>query len=182
PLPYRRPRMRGPSRGMIGALLVLAVIVFVVYYSVRGTPFWFTPESQRVPTSGPAGFVTETTVSDVPATGSGTNAPVMPAPVTPPRAATAPPEPKPDAAAEAPAPNRYGLEVATFIFEERARSERARLAEAGIRARVLTKWEYGSKVYRVVIGAYPKPGLAERAADSLLARGVVLQARVVSLR
>ena len=73
----------------------------------------------------------------------------------------------------------FGLEVATFIFEERARVERERLAAAGLRARVVTTLEYGSRVYRVVLGGFPDPASAERAADSLLLNGVVLQARVI---
>ena len=80
----------------------------------------------------------------------------------------------------APAPT-FGLEVATFIFEERARVERERLAAVGLRARVITTLEYGSRVYRVVLGGFPDPAAAERAADSLLLNGVVLQARVIKV-
>jgi len=76
--------------------------------------------------------------------------------------------------------SRYALEVASFIFEERARQERDRLAAAGLHARVVTTLEFGSRVYRVVVGGYAHPAAAERAADSLLSNGVVLQARVVS--
>ena len=77
--------------------------------------------------------------------------------------------------------DRYGLEVATFIFEDRARMERDRLVASGLRARLVTTVEYGSRVYRVVLGGYPHPAAAERAADSLLSNGVVLQARVVTV-
>jgi len=76
--------------------------------------------------------------------------------------------------------SKFALEVASFIFEERARQERDRLSEAGLHARVITTLEFGSRVYRVVIGGYPHPAAAERAADSLLSNGVVLQARVVT--
>ncbi|MGH7731745.1 MAG: SPOR domain-containing protein, partial [Candidatus Eiseniibacteriota bacterium] len=79
----------------------------------------------------------------------------------------------------APVRKTFGLEVATFIFEERARMERDRLAALGLRARVVTTVEYGSRVYRVVLGGYPDPAAAERAADSLLSNGVILQARVL---
>jgi hypothetical protein len=78
-----------------------------------------------------------------------------------------------------PPAGKFGLEVATFIFEERARVERDRLAANGLRARLVTTIEYGSRVYRVVVGGYPHPAAAERAADSLLSNGAVLQARVV---
>jgi sporulation related protein len=88
--------------------------------------------------------------------------------------------PAPVESARRPAPaTTFGLEVATFIFEERARVERERLAAAGLRARVVTTLEYGSRVYRVVLSGFPDPAAAERAADSLLLNGVVLQARVI---
>lgn len=73
----------------------------------------------------------------------------------------------------------FGLEVATFIFEDRARTERDRLSGYGLRARVVTTVEYGSRVYRVVLSGYADPAAAERAADSLLTVGAVLQARVI---
>jgi cell division protein FtsN len=79
------------------------------------------------------------------------------------------------------AASRFGLEVATFIFEGRAETERQRLATAGQRVRILSTWEYGSRVYRVVIGSYRSTAAAERAADSVLSSGLVLQARVVTL-
>ena len=79
-----------------------------------------------------------------------------------------------------PAPPRFALEVASFIFEERARLERDRLNDAGLPARVTSTTEFGSRVYRVVVGGYANPAAAERAADSLLSSGVVLQARVVT--
>jgi len=76
---------------------------------------------------------------------------------------------------------RFGLEVATSIFEERARTERQRLAAAGYNVRLVTAQEYGSTVYCVVLGSYPQRETAERAADTLLSGGIVLQARIVTL-
>lgn len=90
------------------------------------------------------------------------------------------PQPIPGEPAQPGAPPRFALEVASFIFEERARLERDRLAGAGLQARVTTTVEFGSRVYRVVVGSYPHPAAAERSADSLLSNGVVLQARVVT--
>src|SRR5215510_4231238 len=97
-----------------------------------------------------------------------------------PRLAGAESAPTVEPAKHASPSSRFALEVASFIFEERARQERDRLAAAGLRARVVTTLEFGSRVYRVVVGGYPHPAAAERAADSLLSNGVVLQARVVS--
>jgi hypothetical protein len=52
---------------------------------------------------------------------------------------------------------------------------------SGHRARLLTAWEGGSPIYRVVLGRFPDEAAAERAADELLATGTVQQARVVTL-
>jgi hypothetical protein len=80
----------------------------------------------------------------------------------------------------APTP-RFGLEVASFIVEDRALAERERLAAAGHRVRLTTEWEGGSAVYRVVLGSFASPAAAERAADGLLSAGTIQQARVVPL-
>jgi cell division protein FtsN len=92
------------------------------------------------------------------------------APLREPRA-SAPPEPS--------AP-RLALEVAVFIFPDRAEAERQRLAAAGHRVRVVTGWEDGAPSYRVVVGSYSSRAAAERAADALLRSGLVQQARVVT--
>jgi cell division protein FtsN len=77
---------------------------------------------------------------------------------------------------------RFGIEVAAFIFPDRAEAERARLAAAvGERARVVTEWENGAPTYRVVLGPYVSRAAAERAADTVLQAGLVQQARVVNV-
>lgn len=83
--------------------------------------------------------------------------------------------------AESPDAVRVGLEVATYIFRERAEDERARLVAAGYRARVKTAWENGAPSYRVIVGPYRGWAAAERAADELLATGMVGQARAIKL-
>ena len=204
PAPARRapsllPR-RAPSRGVMGAIAALCAVALVAFYSVR-TPFWFEPESRRAARVSPPpdrGSETATdteptgTVAEPPATAPGpTTTPARETPVHASRSSAAARESGRPASALRAAPadsarrgdaaDRYGLEVASFIFEDRAKSERARIAAAGYPVRVVSRFEYGSRVYRVVVGSYARPGAAERAADSLLARGLVLQARVVSL-
>ncbi len=76
---------------------------------------------------------------------------------------------------------RLGLEVANFIVEGRALSERDRLAASGHSVHVRTEWENGTATYRVVLGSFASRSEAERVADELLSNGTVRQARVVSL-
>lgn len=200
--PRRRRRSGGP--GLLITIATLCVIAFVVRMSTRGTLVPPGGEPVRpTPTSAPvverrtdvheprptASSVREPASTDAPT--AGPRGPLEPAPVLrPPVPKTSMPE-LASASGSAPgsveptrraAPTRkFGLEVATFIFEERARVERERLLAIGLRARVVTTLEYGSRVYRVVLGGYPDPAAAERAADSLLSNGIVLQARVVSV-
>ena len=197
-----RKRRRSGNQGLLIAVAAVCIIAFVVRMSVRGNlvPPGAGPD-RPTPTSAPRPAVSEPppAVADREAPAVREPAPSVhppartetaPAPISssrpaPPRTAPAPtstsgPAPAPVEAARRAAPaTRFGLEVATFIFEERARVERERLAAIGLRARVVTTLEYGSRVYRVVLGGFPDPAAAERAADSLLLNGVVLQARVI---
>jgi hypothetical protein len=205
PKPRRASRSRGGwgrrrSNGgsLLFALAVVVIVAVVVRQSVR--------QDLVSPASGPdRAAPTSARIVEPPASRP-EPAPAVPAPAV--TAPTAAPEersaaalgeprrlhqatdpatsgsatPSADGAARRERPSgRYGLEVATFIFEDRARMERDRLVASGLRARLVTTVEYGSRVYRVVLGGYPHPAAAERAADSLLSNGVVLQARVVTV-
>ena len=76
----------------------------------------------------------------------------------------------------------YGVAVATFLFEDRATTEREKLAAGtGLTARIVTAREDGTDVYRLVLGSYPDRATAERGASDLVRRGLVDEARVVSL-
>lgn len=199
-----RRRRRSGSQGLLIAVAALCVVAFIVRMSLRGSlvPPTAGPAPPS-PTSAPA----VDRPADVPDAATTSRAPVVrdPAPANPPASRDPvrqepvtilrPPATETAQPLRAPAPGaapgpveparrsatsgRFGLEVATFIFEERARVERDRLADAGLHARIITTLEYGSRVYRVVLGGYPDPAAAERAADSLLSNGVVLQARVI---
>jgi cytoskeletal protein RodZ len=97
---------------------------------------------------------------------------------------------KPSAPAAASAPGvpkvvekgPFGLDVGTFIVEDRANSEQARLAEAtGLVGKVVTRNEDGGDVYHVVLGSFATRAAAEKKAEALVAKGQVNQARPVSL-
>jgi hypothetical protein len=86
--------------------------------------------------------------------------------------------PKPAAAA---ASKRYGVVVGTFLDQERATSEAARIgAAAGLPFRTMTVQEDGAAVYRVVLGHFDTNTAAEHAATDLIVKGLANEARVVS--
>ena len=87
--------------------------------------------------------------------------------------------PAPAPAAE---PGPFGLDVGTFLVEDRATSEQQRLsASTGLAGKVVTRNEDGADVYHVVLGSFPSRAAAERKAGSLVAKGLVNQARTVPL-
>lgn len=205
--PRPRRRRHSGSQGLLIGIAALCAVAFIVRMSLRGSllppgsepprpvetsarpaePQSSAPESPPTgsprraaaerepapPTSAPAADA----IRDEPLIGGRSTAQRL-SPSLPLAAPTTPAESVAPVRHEAPA-GRFGLEVATFIFEERARVERDRLVQNGLRARLVTTVEYGSRVYRVVVGGFPHPAAAERAADSLLSNGVVLQARVI---
>jgi sporulation related protein len=76
----------------------------------------------------------------------------------------------------------FGLDVGTFLAEERATSELARLSTAtGLKGKVVTRNEDGGDVYHVVLGSFATRGAADKRAESLVARALVNQAQSVSL-
>ncbi len=114
--------------------------------------------------------------------------------------ATPPPAPKPAATVKPAAPTgssattaaatpavakpaapkaSFGISVGSFLAEERAASELARLsASTGVKGRVMPTPDGD---YRVVLGSYPDKNAAENAAGDLIGSGKVDEARVVSL-
>ena len=76
----------------------------------------------------------------------------------------------------------FGLDVSTFLLEDRANSEQARLSAAlGLPGRVVTRNEDGGDVYHVVLGSFATRAAAEKKAEGLVAKDQVNQARTVSL-
>lgn len=76
----------------------------------------------------------------------------------------------------------FGLDVGTFLVEDRANSEQVRLATAtGLAGRVVTRNEDGGDVYHVVLGSFATRAAAEKRAEALVAKGQVNQARPIPL-
>jgi hypothetical protein len=76
----------------------------------------------------------------------------------------------------------FGLDVGTFLAEDRANSELTRLAGAtGLKGKVVTLSEDGGDVYHVVLGSFPTRAAAERRAESLLGKALVNQAQTIPL-
>ncbi|HVP14565.1 MAG TPA: hypothetical protein VMS88_03410 [Terriglobales bacterium] len=75
---------------------------------------------------------------------------------------------------------RYGIEVATFMFEDRAREERDKLAAAtDAGCSVAPAFEDGARVYRLLVGPLTGRARAESLGTDLFGRGLIHEARVV---
>lgn len=101
------------------------------------------------------------------------------------RAAASPPAAGGDAAPVVPKvveKGPFGLDVGTFLAEDRATSELTRLATAtGLKGKVITRNEDGGDVYHVVLGSFATRGAADKRAESLVGRSLVNQAQSISL-
>lgn len=76
----------------------------------------------------------------------------------------------------------YGIAAGNYLDENRAGEESARLADlTGLPGRVVRYDDGGTAMYRVVIGNFADEASAERAADRLLSRPGVREARVIVL-
>ena len=76
----------------------------------------------------------------------------------------------------------FGIVVGTFLNERRAQAERTRLSESTeFTTRVIPVAEDTVSMYRVVVGSFADRMSAERAASDLVQKGVVSDARVVSV-
>jgi len=194
----------------IGAIVAIAVVGFLVMRNnaekpaapaatqapVEPVP---TPTDSAALATTPAATGTTTPPAGATAAPHGaTTAPTAAAttpPATTPKPAATPSATKPAGAAAgataaagaataaAPAPPRkYGIEVGRFLNEERATSEKDRLATAtGLEGRVLTAKEDGEDVWRVVLGSFDGRAPADKAANDLIGKGSVGQAVVVAL-
>jgi len=117
---------------------------------------------------------------------SGAQAPppetTAPAPSTPTAEVASPSAEASASPVKPPAPKVFALEVATFIIQERAQSECDLLAEStNLKARLRTRTgSDGVVIYRVLLGRFDDEQAAETAADDLLTRGLVSEARVIS--
>jgi cell division protein FtsN len=114
-----------------------------------------------------------------------------PAPKAPTPTASAP---KPSAGASAAAPKTappaepvaakpaekgpFGLDVGTFLDEDRAKAELEKLSTAtGLKGTVITRED----VFHVVLGSFPTRSAANKRAEALVAKSLVSQAESISL-
>ncbi|MGH2399473.1 MAG: hypothetical protein ACRDF6_06470, partial [bacterium] len=103
-------------------------------------------------------------------------------PISSARVATTPAKPKPARPAAA-SPNRYGIAVGTYLNSERAEFESQRLSAATrLRGRVNQIDEDSLPAYQIILGSFTGFDAAEEVASALIARGVVVEARVVTQR
>ena len=193
----RRGRGGSPVTAIAITVAVLAVVALLIRERTRLAP----ASPGAITTSAPAAPAVPATSDAVPEASPGPaqtpapaatqveSAPAVHAPavsVTAARAHAPPVALAPAAAAEATpavvaATPRFTLEVATFIFEDRAQAERDRLAAAGHEVSVRSEGQDSSRVYRVLLGRFASRAAANRAAEPLLSAGTVQQARVVRL-
>jgi cell division protein FtsN len=104
-----------------------------------------------------------------------------------PKPATPPPPKKTETAAETPAappePKFYGIEVGTYLFEDRAGEIRDQMASAtSLEAKVVPRTSGGETSYAVVLGSFPSKGDAESKGAELLGAGSIKQSKVVAIK
>lgn len=76
----------------------------------------------------------------------------------------------------------FGVGVASYLDADRARVERDRLAkETSLPTVVMPYRDAGTTMYRVVLGRWPTVADAEQTANTLMERGVINEARVVTI-
>jgi len=105
-----------------------------------------------------------------PSTGATASKPAPPAttPAATPAAAPAKPADK----------GPFGLDVGTFLDEDRAKSELEKLSAAtGLKGTVITK----DDVFHVVLGSFPSRAAADKRAEALVGKSLVPQAESISL-
>jgi cytoskeletal protein RodZ len=75
----------------------------------------------------------------------------------------------------------FGIVVGSYIFEDKANTERDRLAGAtGLPGMVKQATEEGSTVYQVILGKFTSKSQAEKKANALVQTNVVREARVIA--
>jgi general secretion pathway protein A len=75
----------------------------------------------------------------------------------------------------------FGVVVGTYMEEERAKEEAAKLASTNLPTNIVSVTENDATMYRLVLGSFDTRKQAEKTASSLIERGLVDEARVVPL-
>ena len=80
-------------------------------------------------------------------------------------------------------PTRYGIAIGSYLFDDKAASEKDRVAAAAsLSGSVVEKTEGGASTYQVVVGSFTSRAEAEAKGAELLAAGTIKESRVVPLK
>jgi hypothetical protein len=213
-----KPRPNGPRsprhvewlQGALPIVILIAVAVGAVMYSLRGGLDQYTLPSGRPAVSTPpvavapapnpvdsalepARYVVAPWPGATPVPVAGAPAPIAPAPTTEEAPVTEAPAttPEPVTTTVTPAAARpavdlpvpaFRLSVGTFLFQDRAQ-QRAReiTRRTGLSARVKAMGPESARMWRVYVGEFTTETEAEAEADRLLSRGIVTEALVESI-
>ena len=89
----------------------------------------------------------------------------------------------PSTPAPAATPARYGIVVGSYLFDDKAGTEKDRLAGAtSLDGTVIEKVEGGASTYQVVLGSFESRAEAEAKGAELLGAGTVKESRVITLK
>ncbi len=86
-------------------------------------------------------------------------------------------------ATPAPPPAKFGIDVGTFLNQDKANSEQTRLQTAtGLTAKVEPTSDGGVTSYRIVLGDFPSRAAAEKKANELIVAQSIREAHVIKLK
>lgn len=87
------------------------------------------------------------------------------------------------AAAPPPPPTKFGIDVGSFLTQDRASSEQSKLAgSTSLPGRVVPKTEDGGTAFHVVIGEFTSKKDAEKKANELIVAQTIREATVTKLK
>ncbi len=82
-----------------------------------------------------------------------------------------------------PPPAKFGIDVGTFLNQDKANSEQTRLQGAtGLTAKVEPTTDGGVTSYRIVLGEFPSRAAAEKKANELIVAQSIREAHVIKLK
>jgi cytoskeletal protein RodZ len=105
------------------------------------------------------------------------------APTTAPTATNTPGGAAGGETAPAPPPSKFGIDVGSFLTQDRANSEQGKLqGSTSLPARVVPRSEDGGTAFHVVIGEFTNRKDAEKKANELIVAQVIREATVTKLK
>ncbi len=198
---YEDEKEQGPGAtiAVIGLVAVIVICggLFLLSSRAKKAETGQTAEAGQTPESG-AGAISDSaaTADSLAALAAADSmARLASTPTTPSVTSAAKPIPKPAATplasgteapstpAPAAAPARYGIVVGSYLFDDKAGTEKDRLAVAtSLDGSVVEKVEGGTSTYQVVLGSFDSRAEAEAKGAELLGAGTVKESRVVALK